>query len=292
MLYIIIAVHNRKDFTRNCLLSLQKQTYRDFKVIVIDDGSVDGTSEMIQNEFSDSVVLFGDGNLWWTGATNFGLEYIDKLIQQNDYILTLNNDLTVDRNYLYSLISVSEKYKPCIVGSVSVADENRELIDFAGIKWNKYSGKRTANFKKDTKYSQISSQEIIHSDLLPGRGTLIPAECFKKIGFYDQKHFPHYAADEDYSLRAEKSGYKLLISTNAVVYSNINNTGLNYKLQKPTIKLFIKSLTSIKSAINIKSRFFWAIKNSPIGIIYFLIDFSRICISFAIQFIKIQFFKK
>ena len=48
---IVIPVHNRRELTRNCLLSLQKQTYKNFSVIIVDDGSTDGTSEMIQKEF-------------------------------------------------------------------------------------------------------------------------------------------------------------------------------------------------------------------------------------------------
>lgn len=72
LIYIIIPVHNRKHFTRECLLSLRKQTFQNFKVIVVNDGSSDGTGEMIEKEFSDVILLKGDGNLWWTGATNLG----------------------------------------------------------------------------------------------------------------------------------------------------------------------------------------------------------------------------
>ena len=66
-LFIVIPVHNRKHFTRDCLLSLRKQTFQNFTIIVIDDGSSDGTGEMIQKEFPEVVLLHGDGNLWWTG---------------------------------------------------------------------------------------------------------------------------------------------------------------------------------------------------------------------------------
>ena len=61
MIHIVIPVYNRRDITRNCLLSLREQTHTDFQVVVIDDGSTDGTSEMIQKEFPEVVLLMGDG---------------------------------------------------------------------------------------------------------------------------------------------------------------------------------------------------------------------------------------
>ena len=77
-IYIIIPVHNRMEFTRQCLNSLTQQTYRKFKIIVVDDGSSDETRVMIQKEFSEVDLLHGDGNLWWTGATNFGVKHVLK----------------------------------------------------------------------------------------------------------------------------------------------------------------------------------------------------------------------
>jgi len=69
LVYTIIPVHNRKEFTRNCLRSLQRQTVSDrLRIIVVDDGSEDGTDEMLAAEFPEVIVLRGDGNLFWTAA--------------------------------------------------------------------------------------------------------------------------------------------------------------------------------------------------------------------------------
>ena len=75
MIYVVIPVHNRKDFTRNCLLSLQKQSFQAFEVVIVDDGSTDGTAEMLREEFPELPVLKGDGNLWWTASVNMGIKY-------------------------------------------------------------------------------------------------------------------------------------------------------------------------------------------------------------------------
>ena len=67
MIDIVIPVHNRKQYTRDCLHSLQKQTISSYRVIIVDDGSTDGTREMLRREFPEVIVLTGDGNLFWTG---------------------------------------------------------------------------------------------------------------------------------------------------------------------------------------------------------------------------------
>jgi GT2 family glycosyltransferase len=60
VIHIVIPVHNRKNFTRDCLISLRDQTI-EHKTIIVDDGSSDGTREMLQVEFPEIVVIEGDG---------------------------------------------------------------------------------------------------------------------------------------------------------------------------------------------------------------------------------------
>ncbi len=95
MIYIIIPVFNRKNFTRKCLISLRNQSLKNFKIIIIDDGSTDNTSEMLKNEFPEVHVIIGDGNFWWTRSINLGVKYV--LENKGDYILLLNNDTELDK---------------------------------------------------------------------------------------------------------------------------------------------------------------------------------------------------
>ena len=103
-IYIIIPVHNRIHFTRSCLISLRSQTNKKFITIVVDDGSSDGTCEMIQKEFPEVIVLHGNGNLWWTGAINHGVKYAVENAMMDNYILTMNDDIVFGPNYLETLI--------------------------------------------------------------------------------------------------------------------------------------------------------------------------------------------
>jgi GT2 family glycosyltransferase len=278
-IYIVIPVHNKVDLTLKCLASLQQQTYPYYKVIVIDDGSSDGTYEKITAEYPAVTVLKGDGNLWWTGGTNMGIEHALLEAKEEDFVLTLNNDLEVYNDYLESLMEAYLINQPCLVGSTSVHNNEPDKIDFLGIKWNPYTAKSRPTLFISSYAELIKSEKFITSDALPGRGTLIPIDVFNKIGLFDQKNFPQYLADFDFSRRALYNGYKLIVSTEAVVKSVVENTGLSYKLS-PSWKIFTQSLTSIKSPNRLKTKYLYGVIHSPIKHLYIIVSFLRIFFSF------------
>jgi len=281
MIYIIIPVYNRKKLTKNCLLSLQKQTYKDFIPVVIDDGSTDGTSEMIKRYFNSFVkLLISNGNLWWAGATNLGIKYVLKDAKSDDFILTLNNDLIVEPNYLQELINCYKKYPSSLIGSLTLFKDNPERVVYGGGIWNKLTAKQKRHFKIGGEFKSGNTPEVLSTDFLPGRGTLIPINVFRTIGLYDNINFPHYAADQDLALRAKKRGYNLYISMKAKVYSIVEETGINFIYSKPTISSFLNSFFSIRSSSNLKIKLRFVRKHLKFWFIYFLFDLIRITYSF------------
>ncbi|WPP50277.1 glycosyltransferase family 2 protein [Catalinimonas niigatensis] len=279
-IYIVIPVHNKIELTLKCLASLEGQSYPQYEIIVVDDGSTDGTYETIQKRFPEVTLLQGDGNLWWTGGTNMGVEYALKTAKDNDFVLTLNNDLEIGKDYLEQLLKVYQQFKPCLVGSVSVNSQKPEQVEFLGSKNRLITGRSRLPIKEILPYSTLKqTYDVLESDVLPGRGTLIPIPVFKKIGLFDFEHFPQYIADYDFSKRAKYAGFKLLVSTKAVVKSVVESTGVTYVID-PTFKTFFKGLTSIKSPTQMKIRYYWAIRHSPIGILYFFFSMTRVFLSF------------
>nr|WKN34689.1 glycosyltransferase family 2 protein [Tunicatimonas sp. TK19036] len=282
-IFIVIPVFNKIQYTVKCLKSLTEQTYKNYQIIVVDDGSKDGTTHIINTQFPEATVLQGDGNLWWTGGTNMGVEYALKHAVDNDFILTLNNDLEVKPDYLEQLVKVSDHNKPCLVGSVAVDNRDPEKIEFLGERRNFYTGKSDHAVPLRPYSELVKDYDCIVSHVLPGRGTLIPSEVFRKIGIYDFEHFPHYAADHDFARRAYKAGYKLVVATKAVVISAVENTGLTYVLN-PTFKVFFSSFFTIKSPVNLKLIYYWSIRHSPLKIGYMFVSLGRICFSFIRAF--------
>jgi len=278
-IFIVITVLNRKILTNNCLISIFNQTYKNFVVIVVDHGSTDGTCELIKTNFPEVLIVNGTSNLWWAGATNLGIKRALLMAQNDDLILTLNNDLELNDNYLQEMIDLHIQFHHALIGSVSVDINQPEKVLFAGVKWNSVSAKYKPSITPNKSFTQLKKcYPYISSDLLPGRGTLIPVQAFSKIGFFDEDNFPHYSADEDFSLRCKKSGYKLIVAT-ACVKSHIGSTGLNSN-KRLSGKLFIKSLASIKSPNNAIIRWHWAKKHTKMPVLYFSFDMGRIFLSY------------
>jgi len=278
MIYIVIPVFNRLNYTVACIESLLIQTYRDFKIIIVDDGSTDGTSAVLKEKFPEVVVLHTAGNQWWSATMNVGIRYaMNNEGSKHDFVLSLNNDLVVNPDYLEQLIHTEALHQKCIVGSISVDIANKD-VDYVGHHWNAYVASKRPVLKKGLSLEFIQqSHEYLTTSLLPGRGILIPFSCFKAIGLFDVEQFPHYAGDHDFTLRAKYAGYSLIISTRAVVLSYVKDTAIAVMGRLSVGKYLNQSFTSIKSPLNITTRYRWAKRHaaSP-HLVYFTIDMLRV----------------
>jgi GT2 family glycosyltransferase len=286
-IYIVIPVYNKIKYTLRCLATLEKQTYGNYQTIVVNDGSSDGTTEKINAAFPDVVVLEGDGNLWWSGATNLGVKYALERAGETDFVLALNNDLEVKEDYLAELVRAYAQHKPCLVGSTSVHLNNPEKVDFLGVRWNSYTAKSRPVIAEDAYSTIVSKYDHLSTDTLPGRGMLIPVDVFNKIGLFDFDRFPQYLADYDFSRRAKYVGYELIVATKAVVMSVVENTGVSYVLQ-PSWKIFIDSLQSIKSPNRVVTRYHYGMIHSPLKIGYVVVGTLRV----AVSFLRVWLFKR
>jgi GT2 family glycosyltransferase len=285
MIYIIIPVFNRWNYTSDCLQSLFRQTNLAFIAVVVDHGSTDGTSERIRSEFSKVVVLKGDSSMWWTAATNLGVRYA--LEKNAKYILTLNNDLVVPADYIGRLYEAAAVHQRAIIGSVSLNIVRPEKVIFAGVHWNPWNSTYKGVEEARLPYAALKTErKTIKTDLLPGRGTLIPSEAFKTIGLFDEKYFPHYMADEDFSARAVEAGYQLFIVTDCVVFSHVDAAGLKAGARKRGVPYLKETFTSIKSPSKLSVRWNWAVKHGKIPVLYFFIDFIRVFLSQLIKSVK------
>ncbi|MEZ0608464.1 glycosyltransferase family 2 protein [Fibrella sp. WM1] len=283
MIYIIIPVYNRRDYTRGCLSCLRKQTYTAYQAVVVDDGSTDGTADMIATEFPEVTVLNGDGNLWWTKAVNMGVDYALKHSKDvnSDLLLTLNDDLTFDPDYLSTMMDSYNANKPCLIGSVVVDINNPNYLEYAGGKCNYYTakGNRTSALYNNDYSKLANSHFIVSTDELSGRGTLMPLEIFGKIGAYDAANFPHYMADIEFSVRARKKGYKLFVSVASKIYNYMEATRNKQKSSKE----FFAGFWSFKSPNYLRARYTFAVRHTPLKIVYFAVDLGRTIASFAIK---------
>jgi GT2 family glycosyltransferase len=270
-LFIVIPVHNRLSLTRECLLSLHRQTRSGFKIVVVDDGSTDGTSEMIKLEFPDVSVLRGDGNLWWTRATNIAVQHA--LDCGAEYVMTLNDDVIATEDFVEKMMFWAGREPKALLGAIALEHAVRVPI-YGGeiINWKLASRTRLVDILRADE--QHGLHRVTH---LPGRGLLIPAEVFRKIGLFDAEHFPQSFADQDFTHRATRAGYGSFCNYDArlLVYPD-SITSLASRKDK-CLKNYFNHLFGIKGGANLVFFFFYGVRNCPKHILplYLTIGFTR-----------------
>lgn len=284
-LWICIPVFNRIEMTLKCLATLQAQTFQDFVVVICDHGSTDGTSEAINKQFPEVIVLQADSSLWWTGAINRCIAYVLEHAVADDLLVTMNNDNEVPVDYLANLLSNSQKFPNAIITSV-VHDIKSGLPISMGYRQNWFLATAyPINFARDHLPNEPEIAEITHA---AGRGTLFPLKVFKELGLYDEIHLPHYAADYDFTFKAARAGYRIYSCLNCRVFSYVEETGMVKVLNKFSIKSFINYFTSTRSPANLQARWWFGWQNCPRWYFpfYFTIDLIRISGGYFKKFIK------
>jgi len=274
-IWICIPVFNRKNFTLKCLDSLHRQTFTNFSVVICDHGSTDGTSEAIHQQFPEIIVIQADNSLWWTGAINRCVSYALEHAENRDTLLTLNDDTELPENYLFNLVENYCKYPDAIITSILIDIKTGKLVDI-GYRQNwLLATVKPVNFENHHVNNDNDVIEITHDS---GNGTLFPIAVFNRIGLYDEKHLPHYGADEDFTFKAARAGFKIYVSKNCRVLSYIEATGMTNVLSRFSIKSFLDYFTSKRSPANLKARFWYGWNNCPKWIfpIYMMIDFVRL----------------
>jgi GT2 family glycosyltransferase len=209
---VVIPTHNRWHEARISLAHLERSDYRNFEIVLIEDGCTDGTAENCRREFPRVRMLHGDGNLWWSGAINVGVEYA--LGQAFDAIVWLNDDNRVTPETLGHLVESHRRN-----GAQSVICARVRTLGTHEDEWTGGPPPWHRNFKEWTPPDFTSTRDVPVEHTTGGQGVLFPAQCFRDAGLIDVRSFPHYWADHDFHFRAQEAGYKYFIATDANVYN-------------------------------------------------------------------------
>ena len=223
--FIIILNWNRLGDTLECIKSVRLLNYQNYKIILVDNGSIEGSIDVIREKYDDIVLIKNRENLGYAEGNNVGIRYA--LSKDADYIWLLNNDTAVDQNALVSLVDVGEKLSECgILGSKIYYFDQPEMIWFAGatINWRKAVSYHIGQNQKDeAKYNSIGEMERV-----TGCSMLVKRDVCERIGLMDEKLFL-YVEELDWCVRAKKAGYKVLYIPDSKVYHKISlSTGVNY----------------------------------------------------------------
>lgn len=222
--FVVIPVHNRLAFTRQCLERLRRTEFAGtLTVVIVDDGSTDGTSAALAQDFPEVRVIAGDGTLWWTGAMARAIDVLRAEFGADDYVLTLNNDTLVHPDTIACLVETSRRHGGAMVAARAREASGRAIATGARMLWGRTLAISIGDRKGD-------DEGLIEADVLFGRATLIPAGVFARVGNFAARDFPQYWGDSDFSLRAKRAGIAQLVCPAARVacIEDPRTTGIHF----------------------------------------------------------------
>ncbi len=227
MIHVVTAAHNRCKITEKFVASLCRQTYKDIHLIFVDDGSTDGTSQMVMDHLPESTIIRGDGNLWWAGALQKAYEWVREHAADEDGVLITNDDTEYPSDYIEKGIGLLEKYPGTMIAGCGYGMRECRHLD----------GIFNHSFRDGTGYLLPPDSE---GNCASTRSLFLTVEIWKKTGGMHPKLLPQYFSDFEFTIRAWRKGVKIRCSSELTYSFDEGATGDNQYEGLTTRKLFGK----------------------------------------------------
>ncbi len=213
--FILTPVYNRVKTTLEFVDLLEKQTHKNYQLVLIDDGSSDSTSDMVVDKLPDTKVIKGDGSLWWAGSLQQGFKWLQsKKIGSDDCVLILNDDTIFDEQFLEKGLNRLKENSMSLLISECFFLETKEVFD-RGV------------FFDDRKFTFRSSEGNSETNCASTRGLFMNAADFIDLGGLHPKLLPHYLSDYEFTIRASRKGYRIFSAPEVRVWTSNMTSGVD-----------------------------------------------------------------
>jgi len=221
-----------------CLESLQRQTYRDFEVIVADNASTDGSRELLWRDFPEARVVELDRNGGFAVGVNSGIR-----AARGELIVLLNNDTEADTAWLAELVRAANEHpEAAFFASKLLLFDRRDIIHSAGdyYRVDGVPGNRGV-WQRDA--GQFDTPEEVFGAC--GGAAAYRRSLLEDVGLFDERLWS-YCEDVDLSLRARLAGYRCWFVPSARVYHKLSATGggpiASYYCGRNFVEVAVKNL--------------------------------------------------
>jgi hypothetical protein len=215
LVIILILSFNKKEDTLNCLKSVGELDYLPFEVIVVENGSTDGSLESIRTNYPNVHLLESKINFGVAGGRNLGIKFAEKFNYQ--YLLFLDNDALIDKSALSEMVNFF--YANDKIGIVTpkcyLMNKQNTIAYAGGLSVNLFTGKIGDIGSGQEDKGQFDQPFLVNAS---GGLFLTSKEIINEVGLFDEKFNPYGWEDVDYSLRVRKNGYKIIYNPKAIFY--------------------------------------------------------------------------
>jgi len=212
-IYVLLPAHNRREVTRKFVESLKAQTFGAYHLVLIDDGSTDGTAEMVRDLIPDATVLHGKGDWWWAGSLQQGIAWLERnCTNGQDIVMFANDDITFDVDFLQRAYIILDGLEATLLLPY-LRNERTGLPEESGVE---------ADLRR-LAFNQASSPEKINC--LSTRGLFMRMSDLSRIGGFHPWLLPHYLSDYEFTIRARRKGLRLMTSSDIAINLDREKTG-------------------------------------------------------------------
>lgn len=218
---IILNWQNAPD-TLDCLKSVHQLSYPNYSVLVVDNGSLDGSVERIRQTYPKVPLLCIENNLGYAEGNNRGMAYA--LLENPDYVFVLNNDTLLAPDILDRLVEAAEENpKNVMVGPTMYCIEPERTVYAAGsfVDWKLGDVRHRGMFKPEEQCALPHEPNPV--DFITGCGVLVRASFIREHGALDPRFYLNYE-DVEWGIRAWKQGYQVLHVPGAVMWHKVSAT--------------------------------------------------------------------
>ncbi len=236
-IFILLPVYNRRNITRKFIGCLKSQSYTNYHLVLIDDGSTDSTSDMVREEIPSSVIITGKGKWWWAGSLQQGYRWLRSNRCQPDHIvLIMNDDTEFEEDFLETGMSIVEGRPSTLLLAQCYSKKTRQFLE-AGIHadWESMSFKPADDPGKVNCFSTM--------------GLFFRVKDFEKIGGFHPRLLPHFTSDYEFTMRAHRKGFTLLTHSDLKLWLD-QETTWNRDVNERHLIPLIRHLFSKKSPVN------------------------------------------
>lgn len=221
LISVVIPNWNGKKFLAGCLDSLREQTYSPIEVVIVDNGSKDGSVDYLKENYPEVKLVTFPVNTGFSPAVNAGIKASTGVM-----VALLNNDTVVDPKWMAELVSAMDEHPEAgSAGCKMLAYDDHSLLDGAG------DGYRRGGLPGRIGHKERDTGRFDRKRYLLGAcggAALYRRELFEDIGYFDEDYFA-YLEDVDLGLRAQSAGYKCIYVPTSIVYHlGCGTTGSGY----------------------------------------------------------------